>query len=119
VAAVADPLDEPRYPDEARHERAPPSTYLPSSERTQRGLACRLVAVRRGCPARYAAGGGGGGLGGGGLGGLGGNMGDAESEVSSRCAHVRPSTATRLGPHSKKSPDFLRGRGLRLTEWDT
>jgi len=60
--------------------------------------------------ARYAAGGGGGGfggLGGGGLGGLGGNIATSESEVSSRCAHVRPSTATRLGLDSKKSPGFL------------
>ena len=35
-AAHADPLDGPRYPGESRHERAPPPTYLPSWERTQR-----------------------------------------------------------------------------------
>src|SRR5262249_27057883 len=40
--------------------------------------------------------------------------GDAEGEVSSRCAHVRLSTPIRLGLDLKKSPGFLRGRGLEL-----
>ena len=37
MAAVAEPLDEPRYPGESRHERAwSQPHYLPSWERTQR-----------------------------------------------------------------------------------